>query len=117
MAAVQRMRQTRATEKLLTSAVNVAVALLLFLPFLLLDWPVWKLKLVLIGLFFGENVVAILFFAYRLPGMVLQGAQWQRAYPLRQQLLHATLYSASFATLVYWVWFPGDLLLVNLLLL
>jgi len=110
-------RETTALEKLLTSLINISVALLFLLPFLWLDLSIVELKWIFIGLFLLENLVSIAFFEYRLPGMVLQHTHWKHSYCTRNQLLHAALYTASFASVLFWVWFPGDLLLFNLLLL
>lgn len=111
-------RETTALEKLLTSLINISVALLFLLPFLFWGhFSILELKGILIGLFFLENLVSIAFFDYRLPGMVLQHTYWKHSYCTRNQLLHAALYTASFASVLFWVWFPGDLLLFNLLLL
>jgi hypothetical protein len=110
-------RRTNAAEKLLTSLINALVAVLASLPFLLLDLSLREYQCLLLALFLIENLVAALWGDHRLPGMRLQGTVWQRPYPLPQRLLHALLYSASFATAVFWIWFPGDLLVVNLLLI
>lgn len=110
-------RKTTALEKLLTSLVNVAVVCVAAIPFFLLDdLPALTLKLILIGLFFLENTVAIIFWEYRLPGMLIQNTIWQCRYSKINQLIHAVMYTASFATLLFYVWLPGDLLLLNLLL-
>jgi hypothetical protein len=110
-------RRTNAAEKLLTSLINGLVAVIASLPWLLLQPELLHYQLLLVALFLAENLVAAARGDRRLPGMWLQGTVWQHRYPLRQHLLHALLYSASFATAVFWVWFPGDLLLINLLLL
>ncbi len=110
-------RKTTALEKLLTSMVNVVVVYVAAIPFFLLDdFPALTLKLIFIGLFFLENVVAIIFWEYRLPGMLIQNTIWQCQYSKINQLIHAVLYTASFATLLFCVWIPGDLLVFNLLL-
>lgn len=110
-------RRTHAAEKLLTSLINGLVAVIASLPWLLLEPERLHYQLLLVALFLVENLVSAMRGDRRLPGMWLQGTVWQRHYPLRQHVLHALLYSASFATAVFWVWFPGDLLLINLLLL
>jgi hypothetical protein len=113
----QAYRLTSAVEKLLISVVNSAVALLLAAPLLLIDLTAPQIKGILVALFFAENIEAVIFHAYRLPGMRVLGSRWKRSYPLSRQLIHSVLYSASFSTLLFWVWFPGDLLLLNLLCL
>ena len=59
----------------------------------------------------------MVFRRYRLLGMLALNSHWKTDYPIPSQLIHALLYSASFSTLLFWVWFPGDLLLLNLLCL
>jgi hypothetical protein len=113
----QAYRLTSPVEKLLISAVNAVVPLLLAAPFLLTGLTLQQIKWILVALFFAENIEAMVFHAYRLPGMYLLGSRWKKSYPISRQLIHATLYSASFSTLLFWVWFPGDLLLLNLLCL
>jgi hypothetical protein len=111
-------RKTTALEKLFTSLVNVVVACVVWTPFLLFDGlSALTLKLIIIGLFFLENVMAIIFLEYRLPGMLIQKTIWQCRYSTMNQLIHAVMYTASFATMLFWIWVPGDLLLFNLLLL
>ena len=110
-------RVTSPTEKLLNSAINVLVALLLAAPCLLLNLSALQLKLVLVAVFFAENLESMLLHGYRLPGMWVLGSHWKMTYPMARQLMHAVFYSASFSTLLFWVWFPGDLLLINLLCL
>jgi hypothetical protein len=110
-------RVTTIFEKLLTSLINVCVAFLFLIPFCWAGFEGLELKLIFIGLFFLENLVPIIFFDYRLPGMLLQGTYWKMQYPKRNQLVHAILYTASFSTMLFWIWFPGDILLINLTLL
>ena len=110
-------RETTPLEKLLTSFVNVAIAFLFLLPCFFLELPFFYVKLIFIALFFLENLLAISFRNYRLPGMMIQNTHWKQHYSLAQQLTHAVLYTLSFSTVLFWIGFPGDLLLFNLLIL
>jgi len=110
-------RLTNTAEKLIISAINILVAVFFAVPFLLLDLTTLQFKITLVVVFFLENLLAITLHHYRLPGMWLLGTHWKTSYPIAKQLIHAVLYSASFSTLLFWVWFPGDLLLLNLLCL
>ena len=49
--------------------------------------------------------------------MMILNIHWKEKYPLKNQLIHSVLYTASFSTLLFWVWFPLDLFLINMLLL
>ena len=113
----EQYRVTTAYEKLLTSFVNISVAAIFVLPFYWAGLESRELKLIFTGLFFLENLVSIIIQDYRLPGMLVQGAHWKKKYPKHKQLVHAVLYTASFSTMLFWVWFPGDLLILNLLVL
>ncbi len=70
----------------------------------------------------------ILFFAYNLafmflridarePGMWLAESYWEQLPNTMQKLTYSILYTLSFASLLYWLFFPFDLLLLNLALL
>jgi archaellum biogenesis protein FlaJ (TadC family) len=109
-------RETNPAEKLLCSAVNAVVAAVFVIPFLFFDYTVLQLKLAFITAFLIENLISILFFGYRLPGMWLQATEWKAQYAMRNQFIHAVLYTMSFSTLCFWIWFPGDLFLINMLL-
>ena len=50
-------------------------------------------------------------------GMVLINTGWAEKYPPWKQLLHNLLYTASFATLFFHVFFPFDLFLFNIFVL
>jgi len=113
----QAYRSTTPVEKLLNSAINALVALALSVPALFLSLSLVQLKLIIVTVFFLENLEAILFHNYQLPGMRILGTRWKARYSTSQQLVHAILYSASFSSLLFWVWYPGDLLLFNLLCL
>ena len=110
-------RETTPVEKLMTSAINIAVAFVFLIPFFWGNISSFELKLIFISLFFSENLVSIIFHNYRLPGMFIQQSHWKKRYSKTKQLIHAILYTASFSTLLFWLWFPGDLFLLNLLLL
>jgi hypothetical protein len=48
--------------------------------------------------------------------MIILGIYWKEDYPKKNQIIYAFLYTLSFSTIVIWVFFPFDLLLVNLFL-
>lgn len=110
-------RETTMLEKLITSLINAGVAFLFLMPFMWADFSTLELKLLFIGLFFAENLLAIFFLDYRLPGMQFQDTRWKKPYSKSLQFIHATLYTASFASMLFWIWIPGDLLVLNILLL
>ena len=48
---------------------------------------------------------------------VVRREEWKEEYPLLNQFIHAVLYTLSFSTLLFWIYFPFDLFLVNILLI
>ncbi len=110
------MRITNVLEKLLPSAINLVVVLLLASPFLIIWGAGLKWKVVTIGIFAVYNLAFAVFNKNRCLGMMLLHTYWQKDFSLLQKLIYVILYTASFATFFYWVYFPFDLLLVNLLL-
>lgn len=65
--------------------------------------------------FFVLNMIFLFRKDRREFGMLIAGSYWAERYPLWKHLVFALLYTASFATLFIWVWFPFDLLLINML--
>ena len=49
--------------------------------------------------------------------MRIINAEWEDEYSLKRKLLYSFLYTLSFSTFLIWIWFPFDLLILNLLLL
>jgi hypothetical protein len=114
---IRRYRVTTPVEKAVTSLINISLAFVFLIPFIIAGFEVIQLKLILTGLFFIENLISLIFNDYRLPGMVLQKTYWLKQYSKSRQLIHSVLYTASFSTILFWIWIPGDLLVMNLLLL
>jgi len=49
--------------------------------------------------------------------MMIVKTYWKEDYPKINQIIYAVLYTASFATLFIWIWFPFDLFLFNMIFL
>ena len=111
-------RPTTALEKLLNSAINVALAFVIVLPlWLLVDSSFMVKRILFLMLFLLLKLTVLFFHENRSPGMIITKTYWKEKYPLRNQLLHAVLYMLSFSTVLFWVYFPFDLLLINILLI
>jgi len=97
--------------------VNLTIVFLISLPFL---W-IWGLglswRLATIVIFFIYSLTFALFSENRCLGMMAAKTYWQKKFSLPQKLIYTILYTASFATIFFWIIFPFDLLLANLLLL
>lgn len=112
------MRITTPIEKLLNSAINVIIVFIIFLPFLFfLESSIITKKILFIILFFLYKLIIIFFNGNRSIGMMITRTYWKKKYPLKNQLLHAVLYTLSFSTLLFWIFFPFDLFLINMLLI
>lgn len=112
------MRITSPLEKLLNSTINVIVIFIIFLPFLIfLNISLFSKKFVFIVLFFIYKLAIIFFNENRSIGMIITNTYWKKTYPLKNQLLHAVLYTLSFSTLLFSIFFPFDIFLINILLI
>lgn len=111
------MHPTKPLEKLLNSAINAALVFIIFSPFLFSDLNSTFKKLIFISLFLLYKFIIVIFNNNRSVGMIITKTYWKEKYPLKNQIFHAILYTVSFSTLLFWVYFPFDLFLINMLLL
>ena len=111
-AIIYNMRNTTALEKLTVSVINFSPCLLL--ATLLSQTVDWRITLVASFLLYQLIIVATP--SKHSLGMRLLRIKWAKEYSTRNHVIFAFLYSLSFATIVVWVVFPFDILLVNLLL-
>jgi len=111
------MKKTTAFEKLLTSVFNIFFVLLIFLPFYFLIQGIFIKKLVLIGIFFCYNLIFIISSKNRCLGMMIMKTKYKKKYSKSQYFLYSIFYTLSFSTLLFWIIFPFDLFLANMLLL
>ncbi len=111
-------RSTNFLEKGINSLINVIAVFILFLVFVLLfDVTVREKKLIFILLLLVYQIAIILFNKNVSLGMTITKTRWKKEYSLYNQFIHAALYTASFSTLLFWVYFPFDLFLFNILFL
>ncbi len=112
------MRRVNVFEKLMASVVNVIIVSIVFLPFLVFfELSLLLKKLIFVSLFLLYKLFFIFVNKNRTVGMIVMRTHWKRKYLLKKQILHAVLYTLSFSTLLFWIVFPFDLFLVNMLLL
>ncbi len=105
------------TQKALASGINLLVVGILFLPFLLLELPRSIEKIIFLTLFFLYKMTFLLLNRNRTVGMIVAGTYWKTEYPFTRKTAHALLYTASVSTLLFWIVFPFDLFLANMLFL
>jgi len=108
-------KNTNALQKLSVSTINVIFVLILSIPFYVLFGFSVPYKLALVIIFFLYNLLFIFTTKNRCLGMIILNIHWKEDYPLINQIVYVLLYTLSFSTAVIWIFFPFDLLLVNLL--
>jgi hypothetical protein len=109
--------KTDILDKLLVSAINILVSIAFIFPVFFLDFSSLQIKFLLIGSFLLLNIISLIFYDYVLPGMWLRKTQWADNYQLWQKLVHIIIYTASFSTLLFYIRFPFDIFLINMLVL
>lgn len=108
-------KNTNALQKLSVSVINVFFVLLLSVPFYIHYGLSVQYKASLVIIFLVYNLSFIFTTKNRCLGMIILNINWRDNYPLRNQIIYAFLYTLSFSTALIWIFFPFDLLLVNLL--
>ncbi len=111
------MRNTSITEKIIPSIVNVILVLIFSLPVNFLQISALNKKLILIIMFFLYELVFIYANKGRDIGMILYSTYWKKEYSNLQLLIYNVLYTFSFATLFFSIFFPFDIFLLNILFL
>ncbi|KKU15575.1 hypothetical protein A3I34_02570 [Candidatus Jorgensenbacteria bacterium RIFCSPLOWO2_02_FULL_45_12] len=111
------MRETNIVEKFLASVINVAVVGIVFFPFIFSDVSSLIKKLILIVIFLLYNLLVLIFNKNRCIGMVCLRTRWKENYPFVNQAIYILLYTLSFSTLLFHVYFLFDLFLLNMIFL
>lgn len=110
-------RSTSIIQKLLASVVNALFVIAISLPFYFYFGLDFRYKF---------SVVIIFFFYEQLPmftknkrdlGMLVVDSHWKVPFSTTQYFIYNIFYTLSFSTLMFYIWFPFDLLLLNLLIL
>jgi hypothetical protein len=109
------VRKTTAFLKLAKSIINACFVLLVSLPFLLYFRFDWRYKITVIAIFFVYQLIAALSPRHHDLGDLITKTHWIKSYPTKNHVAFAFLYTASFSTVFIWLYFPFDVLLINLL--
>jgi hypothetical protein len=111
------MKETSVADKILASVINVAIV---FLSFLLVNYLIPSFqyrKSLFIVLFFIYNILIVFINKGRCIGMMLTKLHWEKEYPLKNHCIYVILYTVSFASLLFSLYFILDLLLINIFLI
>jgi len=107
------MRETYWWEKLGASLVNILIVGIFTFLLTKLNFEIsWKIMAVLIFFFYSLAFLATPL--KRDIGMIVIGSYWKKDYPSRSHLIFIILYTLSFTTIFIRVFFPFDLLFLNL---
>lgn len=110
--------KTKWHQKFFASIINVLTVFILLTPIWFLDISAGWQKFIIIILFFAYELISmILAKDGRDFGMRVVGSRWRKDYSIRRKVVYAFFYTASFASVLYWVRYPFDLLAMNLLLI
>lgn len=109
------MRETNFIEKLLASVVNVLIVGIFFFPIIFFNIDLILKKIIFISLFLLYNLLVLVFNKNRCFGMIILKTQWKEKYPFANQVIYILLYTLSFSTLLFWVYFPLDLFILNMI--
>jgi len=102
-------------EKLLASVINVTFVVIIFIPLFFLTKFDWKF--LLISIFFIYNLFFLIFNKNRALGMIILKTYWKKNYPFINCFIFIILYTLSFSTLLFYIYFPLDLFWANMLFL
>lgn len=111
------MRKTNLFEKGLASLINVSAVAILSTPLIWMPWTLMTKKIIVIAIWLLFNLAFLVFNRNRGLGMIIANTHWKKDYPIKSKLLFLVFYSLSFSTLFFWISFPLDLFLANMLLL
>lgn len=112
-------RDTNILEKLIPSIINLFIILFLSLIVIYIfniENTILR-KTIFISIMFLYNLCISVFNKNRCIGMIIMNTYWDKEYSLTNRILYALLYTLSFSTLLFYIYFPYDLLLLNLLLI
>lgn len=112
-------RNTNLIEKLLPSVINlILISFVTYLITLIFSFNTWlyiQITFVLVSLVYNLGIA--MFNNNRCLGMIIINTYWDKEYSLKQRVIYALLYTLSYATIAFYIFFPFDLLIINLLFL
>lgn len=111
------MENTTIYKKIADSIINILFVLIFFLPFYFFIEGLLIKKLILIGIFLIYNASFLLTNQQRCLGIIFMKTKYAEKYSKPQFLIYNILYTLSFSTLLFWIFFPLDLFLFNILFL
>lgn len=111
------MKKNSPLQKLTTSAINVTITLAIYSPLHFLIQSTLNKKLLIITIFFLTHQLFIFTKTKRCIGMRFTKTKYKTIPTSFQYTIYSILYTASFATLLFHIYFPLDIFLANMLLI
>lgn len=112
------MRDTSVLEKLIPSILNAVISLLVSIPLLYFFGISYEWKFATILIFYILQVIDTHEHAeFRCFGMRIFGTVWEKEYSRMQRNIYSILYTLSFSTLFFSIFFPFDIFILNIILL
>jgi len=112
-------RSTNLFEKLIPSVINlVLISFITYIIALIFSFDRWsyvQLTFVSVALIYDFGIA--IFCNNRCLGMFMMNTYWDKEYSMKQRLIYALLYSISYATAIFYLFVPFDLLILNLVFL
>jgi Zn-dependent protease with chaperone function len=102
--------------KLLPSISNVIIAYVGALSVNVMLGDIFTFKMLLIGIFFFHVYFCELMFG-RCIGMMVCNTRYEQIRTPLQEFVYISLYTLSFSTLLFSMWFPLDVFMINILVL
>jgi len=111
------MKNTNIFQKLGASITNIFVVVLFSVPLIFIPMQIFDKKIIVISIFFFYTLIFLILNKNRDLGMIIMGTFWKKKYLWYQHLVFNVFYTFSFATIFFWIKYPFDLLIFNLLVL
>ena len=112
-------RNTNLLEKLIPSIINlIIISSITYLITLISSFNTLlytRISFVLVALIYNLGIA--IFNNNRCLGMFIMNTYWDKKYSIQQRVIYALLYTFSYSTIVFYIFIPFDLLIINLLFL
>jgi len=111
------MKESSIFKKLSASIINVIISFILFIPFYFIIKDTFIQKVIFIIIFFVYNLLFSLFGEWKCIGMIIMKLKYKENYSRQQLILYNILYTLSFSTLLFYIYYPFDLFIFNMMFL
>jgi hypothetical protein len=108
------IRPTTALEKVTASAINAVFAFGCATPFLIAWGPTLSWKISVVGMFALYEALVFSVYKDRCFGMQILNMYHKYRFNTHDHILYCVFYALSFSTCLIYIWFPFDLLLINI---